>query len=346
MPAVVRYGEIGLKSDRVRRRMERQLMKNIRKRAGGYVKKLASRIILYEGDEEKLSKVFGVVSWSPALEVRADIEEIKEAALELYTGGTFRVRARRVTKDFPLTSPEINRVVGAFIVEKRGASVDLNNPRIEIGIEIIGRRAFVFTRTVKGPGGLPVGVEGDAVLLFSGGIDSPVAGWLIGKRGVRIFPFHIRSGVNIYSVLKILSTWFPDDLPLKEVDFPREKILKVLERRNKKSYFHMVFKAVLYRLASEYAEEIGAEFLVTGESIGQVASQTLHNLSVLSRLSPLPVLRPLAGLDKEEVVKLARHIGTYEVSSRLPEPCATIKIKPVTYANEQILRELVEEVMG
>lgn len=346
MPALARYGEIGLKSDRVRKRMERQLMENIRKQTGGHVKKIAARLVVYGGDQEMLSKVFGVVSWSPVIEVSANIEEIKEAALKLYSGGTFRITARRVTKDFPLTSPEINKEVGAFIVERTNARVDLKNPDVEIGIEVIGKKAYLFTKTIKGPGGLPVGVEGDAVLLFSGGIDSPVAGWLVGKRGVRIFPFHLRSGIDVTPVLNILSAWFPGDLTLKEVDFPREKIISVLIKKNKMSYFHMVFKAVLYNLASEYAKDIGADFLVTGESIGQVASQTLHNLSVLSKLSPLPVLRPLVGFSKEEIVDLAKKIGTYDISSRIPEPCAEIKIKPVTHADEQILKELVEEVMN
>ncbi len=344
--ALVRYSELGLKSDRVRRRMERKLMENIEKQTGGKAFKRAARILVVGGEWERLSKVFGVASWSPAVEVRADLEEIKEAALRLYSGGTFRITAQRVTKDFPLTSMEINREVGAYIVDKTGAKVDLKNPDVEIGVEIIGRRAYLFTERHGGPGGLPVGVEGDVVLLFSGGIDSPVAGWMVGKRGVEIHPFHLHVGIDVSPVLKRLSEWFPVDLSLHVEPFDRERVEEVLKRRGKTSYFYLVFKGILFRRAEAYAEEIGADALVTGESIGQVSSQTLKNLRALDSLVNITVLRPLAGLNKEEIVSLARRIGTYQESARLPEPCARIPYKPVTSASPEVLRELVEEVEG
>ena len=344
--ALVRYGEIGLKSRRVRAWMERILRKNLEAMTGGRTLKRGPRILVVGGDWEAIGRTFGVVSWSPSVEVRADLEEIKEKALELYTGGTFRISTQRITKDFPLTSLEINREVGAYIVEKRGAKVDLGNPEVDIGIEIIGDRAYLFTKRIKGPGGLPMGVEGDAVLLFSGGIDSPVAGWLVGKRGVRIHPFHAELGKDPSSVLKVLNRWFPYEMKMKRIKIDRERIDQVLKRERRTSYTYLVVKALIYIRAQEYAEGLGADALVTGETIGQVSSQTLRNLRALDSLVSIPVLRPLVGMDKEEVIALAKRIGTYEESIKIPEPCARIPYKPVIRADPEVLRHLVEEVEG
>ena len=346
--ALVRYGEISLKSDRVRRRMERKLRENIERQTGGKTFKKAARIVVVGGDWKKISKVFGVVSWSPAMEVRADLNEIAEAAADLLKDhrGSFKVETQRVTKDFPLTSPEVSKEVGAQIVEKLGLKVVVKEPDIVLGVEIIGRRAYVFKERFQGPGGLPVGVEGDAVLLFSGGIDSPVAGWMIGKRGVTIHPFHLYAGIDVSRVLKKLSEWFPEELELKIEKVDRKRIVEFLKKKGRLSYFYLVMKGIMFRRAEAFAEEIGADALVTGESIGQVSSQTLRNLRALDSLVNISVLRPLAGLNKDEIVALARKIGTYEESIRLPEPCAEVKVKPVVRADLETLRELVEEVEG
>jgi len=342
----VRYGEIGLKSDRVRRRMERQLMKNIEAQTGGKAFKRAARIVVVGGNWEELSRVFGVVSWSPAVEVRARMEDIVEKAVEMLSShrGSFKVEAQRVTKDFPLTSPEINKAVGAAVVERLGLPVDVKNPDVVLGVEIVNKKAYLFLERRRGPGGLPVGVEGTTVLLFSGGIDSPVAGWMVGKRGVEIEPFHLYTGVDVEPVLKRLSRWFPRELNLRVSAIDRERIVRELEKRGKMSYFHLVFKGILFRRAEAFAEEVGADALVTGESIGQVSSQTLKNLRALDSLVNISVIRPLAGLNKEEIVELAKKIGTYQESARLPEPCARIRIKPVTAASPDVLRELVEAI--
>ncbi len=346
--ALVRYGEISLKSDRVRKRMERQLMENIELQTGGKTFKKAARIIVVGGNWERLSKVFGVVSWSPSVEVRADLEEIAEAAVELLKShrGTFKVETQRVTKDFPMTSLEISKEVGARIVDRLGLGVDVKTPDVVLGVEIMGRRAYVFRKRFEGPGGLPVGVEGDAVLLFSGGIDSPVAGWMIGKRGVTIHPIHFYAGVDVSGVLKKLSEWFPRELELRTERIDRERVMEVLRRKGRLSYTYLVLKGIMFRRAEAFAEEIGADAIVTGESVGQVSSQTLRNLRALDSLVSISVLRPLAGLNKDEIVELARKVGTYEESIRLPEPCARIKVKPVVKADPKVLKELVEEVEG
>ncbi len=345
--AVVRYGEISLKSDRVRKYMEKTLMKNIEAQTGGKAFKRASRIEVVGGNWEILSKVFGVVSWSPAKVVRADIDEIKEAALEIVKGSgasTFSVRAQRVTKDFPLTSPEINKIVGAFIVKNTGMKVDLEEPDIEVGIEIVGKKAYIFKERIKGPGGLPYGVEGKVLVLFSGGIDSPVSAWMMGRRGAEVGLYHMHVGVDISGVYNKLSEWFPYRPVLIVDSFPFDKVHNMLLRKNLTSYYYVLFKAIIYRRAEEIAEEKGYISIVTGESIGQVSSQTLHNISVLDRIVNITVLRPLIGLNKNEIIDYAKYIGTYEESIKLGEPCAEIKYKPVTKADPNILAELLEEV--
>lgn len=151
-------------------------------------------------------------------------------------------------------------------------------------------------------------------------------------------------GIDPTPVIRKLSEWYPEELSLHIEAFDRERVMDVLKRRNKTSYFHLVFKGILFRRAQEYANDLGADALITGESIGQVSSQTLRNLRALDSLVDITVLRPLAGLNKEEIVTLAKKIGTYEESARLPEPCAKIPFKPVTSADPEILKELVEEV--
>ncbi len=343
---LARYSELALKSPRVRKRLERLLIDNIERQTGGRARKEASRIIVEGAPVEEVARVFGVKSASPAIRVRSDMGEIREAALSLYKGGTFAVRARRVTKDFPLTSMEIAKEVGSHIVEQ-GGKVDLINPGTEIGIEIVGKHAYIYTTTYEGPGGLPVGSQGRGVLLFSGGIDSPVAGWMMGKRGVEVHPLYVKLGVPPFNVLDRLSSWFPYEMTLEMVEGEEvaRKLYEGLERRGKLPYMNLLLKVYMYREGERYAEEIGADMIITGESLGQVSSQTARNLRLLDETVSIMVARPLIGMNKEEIEEVARKIGTYEESIQLPEPCKFLKVKPVTRADPEVFRELVEEVL-
>ena len=189
MKSVVRYSEIGLKSPQSRMSMERVLVRNIRACVGD-VKVITGlgRIIVHSDDAESLSRVFGIASVSPAAEVAADMKEIKKASLELYTGGSFRVSCRRITKDTKETSMDIMRDVGAYIQEKTGAKVDLENYNVEIGIEILRKRAYVFNTRIAGPAGLPLGTQGKVARAFDGSGRAAAAAYLMMKRGVEVVP--------------------------------------------------------------------------------------------------------------------------------------------------------------
>ncbi|HID08894.1 TPA: hypothetical protein EYP13_01555 [Candidatus Micrarchaeota archaeon] len=321
---VVRHSEIALKSRPVRIRFERQLVKNLERQTGGRAHREAARIILRGGDWEKVGNVFGVKSYSPAILVPADLEEMKRAALSLYNGeGSFAVRTRRVTKDVPWTSPEINRIVGGYLKEKTGARVDLKNAELNVGIEIINGKAYVFRDVLPGPGGLPVGVAGRVLHLFSGGIDSPVAAWRLAKRGVHptLLFVNVAGAAQealVYEVYGRLAEWFPY-LNFYVIEAPDvlDRIVDVVPE----GYRQVVFKAFLYRVADAVAEELDIPALSTGEVLSQVSTQTLDSLVVLERFTGRPVFRPLISYDKDEIVALARQIGTLEASECVPEIC-------------------------
>ncbi len=339
---VVRYSEIGLKSDRVRRRFEQQLMENIERQTGGKTFKRAARIIVI-GGSGNLDKVFGVKSFSPALEVPADIEAIARAALELYRGEkSFAVRAQRVTKDFPLTSVEINREVGARFQAATGAAVDLEHPELTIGVEIIGKKAYVFREKIPGPGGLPVGVSGKVVALVSTGIDSPVAVWMAMKRGLAPILLHFDVGDReaFNRIVEKLNEWYPGSLPVRIVEHvPFLEHIRSLGR-----LICLACKGRMYLVAERIAKEVGAKALVTGENLGQVASQTLDNLAFLSSLISIPVLRPLIFFDKEEIVEIAKKIGTFELQSK--HRCPFVPSHPATHPRQEELEKVRSLLMG
>ncbi len=282
-----------------------------------------------ERAEEAASRVFGVKSASHAVEVPAEMEAIEKAARAVAREGegSFAVRARRLTKDLPINSQEIARIVGAAIREETGRPVDLSNPDQVIGIEVIGGRAYVFDSRVEGPGGLPLGTQGTAVALISGGIDSPVAAWLMMRRGVEILPLHMkvgdRSEESFYRVLRVLREYSRggerDPTVLDHAE-TMTQVTSALAEVGELSWTCLFCKRAMLKAAEEVARARGAEAIVTGESLGQVASQTLANMSVISRGLELPVLRPLIGMDKEEIVSVAKRIGTYQVYER-PPPC-------------------------
>ncbi len=325
---LVRHSEIALKSRPVRIRFEGLLMKNLERQAGGKAKKEAARIILYGGDVDAVGRVFGVKSYSPALRVPATLEDMRRAALSLYHGEkTFAVRTQRVTKDVPWTSPEINRLVGGYVKDETGATVDLKNPELAIGIEIINGWAYVFRDVLPGPGGLPVGAAGRVLHLFSGGIDSPVAAWRMGKRGVQpVLLFVNVAGpaqeALVYNVYEVLRRWFPA-LPFYVIDAP--EIMDTIISKVPEGYRQIVYKAFLYRLASAVAEDLGIPAISTGEALSQVSSQTLESLAVLHNFADRPVFRPLISFDKDEIVAIARRIGTLSASESVPEVCVLAK---------------------
>ena len=345
---LVRFGEVGLKGKN-RAFFINSLARNIRcslKQLGpGYsVSAPYGRLFVdlppehdFNAVSAALQKVFGLVSFSPVVRQELDMELIKEAALqELLADGrpaTFKVAARRSFKNFPLNSMEINREVGGHLLRNcPGLKVDVHSPQRVVNIEVRPEGAFVFSRVIPGPGGLPVGVTGKGVLLLSGGIDSPVAGWLAMKRGIALEavyfdtpPFTSPRALNkVERLAGILSRWAPVNLHVVNFTPVQTEIMKHVPE----DLTITVMRRFMFRVAEVLARRVGALALITGESVGQVASQTLESMAVINSVVSIPVLRPLAGLDKVEIMDLSRRIETYDTSIEPYQDCCTLFVSP------------------
>jgi thiamine biosynthesis protein ThiI len=292
--------------------------------------------------------------------VPADLEAIvKEGVAVAQRAGlgptrTFRVRARRSDKSFPHISPEIERRVGEAIVMETGARPDLSkNAEVEIGVEVQPGRALIFGETVPGPGGLPLGSQGRVVALLSSGIDSPVAAWLMMKRGCGVIPVHFgvspAQAEQVEAIVTALNQ-YAYGWHLRPIIFSHEEVLGPtlarLQALRRERWTCLFCKRSLLAKAAEVAEEMDASALVTGESLGQVASQTLSNLEVISYGIQKPILRPLIGMDKTEIVALARRIGTYEPSTKESHACPFLPDRPLTQSSVAKLRELLDQMEG
>lgn len=351
---VARYGELWLKGKN-RRMFEDALVRNVRRatrelgelrieRSHGHLSiRLAeastgTRVL---GVAKRLQDVFGLASLSPAWGARADPDDIARVARDALDHAlrglpegppiAFRVRTRRAEKRFPLLSTELDRYVADRILPEHAARlrVDLSEPSLVLGISVRPERAYVFAERLRGAGGLPVGTLGTALCLLSGGIDSPVAAWLAMKRGLRtsFVSFHSypylgeTSQRKIRRIAKHLMR-FQDRARLYSVPFAR--IQEEVRDRCRPAYRTVLYRRMMQRIACRLAPAEGATALVTGESLGQVASQTLENLTCIGAASTLPVLRPLIAFDKQETIAIARRIGSFDLSI-VPEPdCCTV----------------------
>ena len=363
---VIRYGEIALKGKN-RWYFVKRLRKNVRdclkgNDITGEVRSVGQRVYVQVEDveraAEKLRDVFGVVSLSPAQEVPADIEAIRAEALRMAQRAgldekrAFRVQSRRADKAFPLISPEINRLVGAHVQKATGAQVDLSGEAdLTIGIEVRRDHALVYGQTVAGHGGLPLGTEGRAVALMSGGIDSPVAAWLIMRRGCGVIPVHFRQSEvelakfmdNCDVLARYAYGWNILPIVLDHQEVFGETYEK-LRRVGADRWTCLFCKRTMLQKASEIADQHKAKALVTGDSLGQVASQTLDNLEVISYGIEKPILRPLIGWDKTEVTALARRIGTFDISTREATSCPYLPPDPLTKASLPKLKAIMEKM--
>ena len=348
---MIRYGEIGLKGKN-RPAFERRLMDNIYRALRKLelpcrVQRVYGRILVESEAEparvvDILSKVFGVVGVCPALRLPLEEQAINEGALAamqdaatrvpLPAGAalTFKVQARRSNKQFPLTSPELNGLVGGYLLEHfPGLQVDVHTPMVKVQVEIRESNAFVYAADIPGVGGLPVGVSGKALLLLSGGIDSPVAGWMAMKRGIEIeavhfysFPFTGEKSLEKVRDLCRILTNYTARVKIHIVHFT--DIQKEIQKNCPEELRITLMRRMMFRLAARIAHKQGALALVTGESVGQVASQTLESMRVINQVIDIPVLRPVVGMDKLEIVDRAQAIGTYETSILPYEDCCTL----------------------
>lgn len=346
---IVHYGEIGVKGKN-REFFEKKLVENIRRfakanRRFGYIE-----VSFYEGVEDRLKKVPGVRYFGVGFKTSLEIEEIKYATLKALPENfqSFKISASRRNKKYPLNSMEINKVIGAFVVEKTGKKVNLENPEVTVWIEI-GNEALIYTKRYEGVGGLPVGVAGKVISLISGGIDSPVASFLAMKRGCEVVLVHFFNKTlhsadvrkKIHAIAEKLAE-YQGSLTLYMVPF--EEVQLEIIRIVPPKLRMIVYRRSMMRMANLIAEKERAKAIVTGDNISQVASQTLDNLNVIYSASKLAVLPPLLGFDKEEIIAIAKKIGTYEISILPYEDCCTLMVAkhPETRAKKEVVEDFEE----
>ncbi|MGI6703500.1 MAG: tRNA uracil 4-sulfurtransferase ThiI [Clostridia bacterium] len=339
---LVRYGEVALKGGN-RSFFINRLVRNISNALNGIEHRIIKDrgrilVVLPEGSLKlaeavnRLKKVFGIVSLSRVVKVEKDLHVIMQKALEMVEKqqiDTFKVESRRADKAFPVKSPEICRQVGAYILENsENIRVDVHQPELLINIEI-REGAYIFAGQEKGSGGLPTGTGGRGLLLLSGGIDSPVAGWMVAKRGVELeavhfhsFPFTSeRAKQKVIDIAEVLAGYI-GGIRLHMVSLT--DIQGSINRHCPAEQSTILTRRFMMRIAERIAEETKALALVTGESLGQVASQTLESIYVTDTSVGLPVFRPLLGMDKVEIIDRAREIDTYELSIQPYEDCCTL----------------------
>lgn len=350
---VCHYGEIALKGNN-RKYFEEILVKNIKSalKSDNAIKRISGRIIvdLKENfDKEKISamlkKTFGIAHFCFAEESGQNIKEIREKSLEILEKknfSTFKINAKRSEKNFLLTSQQINEQVGEYILNKLKIEVDLENPDITVFIEVVEKYCFIYTEKILGPGGLPVGSSGKAVVLLSGGIDSPVSAYLSQKRGIETILVHLKTSETSKEKAKKLAETLLLSQPsgIKVYIVPFAEIQKEIAQKAKEKLRCVFCKKTMLKIAKEIAKNEGVKVIVTGENVGQVASQTLENLSAIEKNYDLLILRPLSSFDKNETIKIAKEIGTFGISILKEKPCAIVPRFPETKAKlEEVEKE-------
>lgn len=337
---LLRMGELFLKGEN-RGMFENMLISNIRKKLEGLNYKLQrtrGRIMITDFDEqqevvERLTKVFGLVSLSVAEEVDATVENIEQYVSTIKIGAkTFKVDVNRADKRFPVSSMEFAADLGGVILDANpNASVELYHPEVIVCVDIRNNgKAYIFDKVIKCQGGLPLSTSGRALLLLSGGIDSPVAGYMMAKRGLKLHAIHFYSYpyTSQQAKQKVITLAqqlceYVDDIKLHCISFT--KVQEEIHAKCAPEFMITIMRRIMMRVAEIIAkrEDLGA--IVTGESLGQVASQTMQSMTVTEdALESLPIFRPCIGLDKEGIVKIAKEIGTFETSILPYEDCCTV----------------------
>lgn len=375
---LIKNGEIALKGLN-RSTFEDILIKNMKRRlytlGKFYFKKAQSTIyVTPESDDidldeatDVISKIFGIAAFARAGVCEKDFDTIKKLTIDylkedLRDAKTFKVEAKRADKTFPLKSPQICAELGGYILENYpNLTVDVHNPDITVYVEIRDFGAYVHKQQTKGAGGMPVGTGGKASLLVSGGIDSPVAGYMMGKRGIEISAVHFvsppytsqRAKEKVITLLEKISEYCGS---IQFYVVPFTEIQEQIRDNCPEEFFTLIMRRFMMKISQKIANEIGGKALITGESVGQVASQTLGAIACTDAVCEMPVLRPLIGMDKEEIVAISRRIDTFETSILPYEDCCTVftpkhprtnpRIADIEYAESKLdVENLIKQAM-
>lgn len=338
---LIRYGELSLKGKN-RQNFIHKLLENMKKALkpfpalefdAGY-----DRMYVYLHGEDcdevcsVISKVFGISSFSPAIKVKPELDEILEAvksSIDLEHPGAFKIQARRHDKMFPHKSDELNRLAATVILKNSDWKVDVHNPDVTILIEVRQDAVYIMAKKLPGAGGFPVGVGGRAMVLLSGGIDSPVASYLMMKKGVHIECVHFaappytsaQARDKVLDLARLIAP-YQGDIVVHVVPFTTLQLS--IYQNAPESYAITLMRRMMMRIAQGLAEKRHCLAIATGESVGQVASQTLESVFVINHVVSMPILRPVVCMDKNEIIAIARQIGTYETSIQPFEDCCTI----------------------
>ncbi|CQR48139.1 putative tRNA sulfurtransferase [Paraliobacillus sp. PM-2] len=340
---LIRYGELSLKGKN-RKKFIYQLHENVRTKLNHFpavkIHNARDRMtIMLNGQEptpiiEACQSIFGIQSLSLAIKVENDQEKIKAAALEALkdnqASSTFKITTRRADKSFPIGSQEFNHVVGSHLLRNTdNYKVDVHHPDVELHIDIRTQATYITSKKIKGAGGLPVGSAGKTLLLLSGGIDSPVAGYLMMRRGVKLEAVHFHSPpyTSEAAKQKVLDltkhlTYYGNQIKVHIVPFTA--LQQKIHREIPHGYSMTVMRRMMLKISEKIAEKENILSLTTGESLGQVASQTMQSMHTINETTAYPILRPLVSMDKEAIIRISKDIHTYDISIRPHEDCCTV----------------------
>ncbi len=361
---LIKLGEIVLKGLN-RRNFEDALVRSLKRRLakiGEFQVKIAQSTIsvtpVYDDTDmdevvDCVSKVFGIAAFARACVTEKDLDKIKEAAGEYLaetfeTAKTFKVEAKRSDKKFPYQSPEISAEVGGYLLEKfPHISVNVHNPDVIVTVEIRDFGAYVRAGLIRGAGGIPVGTGGKACVLISGGIDSPVASYMMAKRGIELTAVHfasppytsVRAEEKVVELLQRVAKYSGR---MKMFTVPFTEIQQEIREKCKEDYFTLIMRRFMMEIAEIIARQNDCHALITGESLGQVASQTIRAIECTDAACDMPVFRPLIGMDKEEIIEISRKINTFEVSIQPYEDCCTV-FTPKHPKTQPALKEVIAE---
>ena len=356
---LIKYGELTTKKNN-RNIFINTLCENIKKQLKNYkIKIIKNRVRMFiETDDnideivEILKNVFGIHGIVVAYKVDTNIDVIKTSVLEIIKDinfKTFKVETKRSDKRFPIPSMEFNNIIGSLVLKnKEGISVDVHNPEYELKIEIREGYAYIYSKEVNGIGGYPVGVAGRGLLMLSGGIDSPVAGYLAMKRGIKIECIYFESPPHTSlaaknKVKKLVEKLckYNTNIVLHVINFT--EIQEAIYQNCPSSYMITIMRRMMYRISELIARDINSLVIINGESVGQVASQTLNSMNVINNVSNYPILRPVCCLDKLEIIDISKKIGTYETSILPYEDCCTIFLPKHPVINPVLGKAIIYE---